>query len=59
MGVRHECDGCGVVVEGDDVESFLDVYVAHVAEAHADWGYTDRAVRAYARRWFTDGDASD
>jgi SAM-dependent methyltransferase len=39
-------------VRGDGVEAFLDRYAAHVAESHADWGYSDRAVRAYARRWF-------
>ena len=54
MPVRHECDGCNVAVEGEDEDAFLDAYVAQVAQAHADWGYTDRAVRAYARRWFVD-----
>ena len=52
MTVGRDCDGCGVRVEGDDVDAFLDRYVEHVAGAHADWGYSDKAVRAYARRWF-------
>ena len=53
MTVRRECEGCGATIEADDVDAFVDAYAAHVAEAHADWGYTDRAVRAYVRRWFT------
>ena len=51
VAIRRDCDGCGVAIAGDDVDGFLDAYVVHVAEAHADWGYSDKAVRAYARRW--------
>jgi hypothetical protein len=53
MTVRRECEGCGVAIEADDVDAFVDAYAAHVLETHADWGYTDRAVRSYVRRWFT------
>ena len=57
--VGRACEGCGVAVEGVDIDGFVDAYARHVLEAHADWGYTDRAVRAYVRRWFTPDATAD
>ena len=59
MTVRRDCEGCGRTIEGEDVDGFVDAYARHVLDAHADWGYTDRAVRAYVRRWFTPDAAAD
>ena len=52
MTVAHECEACAARVEAPDLEGFLDRYVEHVAASHPDWGYSDKAVRAYAKRWF-------
>jgi hypothetical protein len=57
--VGRACEGCGVAISADDVDGFVDANVRHVLEAHADWGYTDRAVRAYVRRWFAPDSAAD
>ncbi len=58
MAIGRACEGCGQVIEADDVDGFVDAYAEHVLTAHADWGYTDRAVRAYVRRWFTESPPS-
>jgi hypothetical protein len=59
MAVSHDCDGCGAHIEGEDVEAFLARYVEHTRTTHADWGYSDKAVRAYARRWFVPDDGEE
>lgn len=41
----HRCDDCGVVVEGSELSSFGDNYIAHARSAHPDWPYSDMAIR--------------
>jgi GNAT superfamily N-acetyltransferase len=39
---------CGETIDAADLERLGDVFLAHVRSAHADWPYSDRAVRNYA-----------
>ncbi|HZQ84492.1 MAG TPA: GNAT family N-acetyltransferase [Acidimicrobiales bacterium] len=39
---------CGATIEGDDMASLGDTFIAHVRSAHTDWPYPDRAVRNFA-----------
>jgi GNAT superfamily N-acetyltransferase len=43
----HTCE-CGTTVEGADLESFGDAFIAHARSDHPDWHYPDVAVRNYA-----------
>lgn len=45
--MHTECQ-CGRRIEGGDLESFGDAFLAHVRAEHDDWPYPDRAVRNYA-----------
>lgn len=47
-GCSLRCDGCSVVVEGADLHTFSDAYLAHVHAVHPDWPFPDMAVRNFA-----------
>ena len=42
------CDACSVLVEGLDLESFSDAYLAHARSQHPEWPFTDMAIRNVA-----------
>ena len=42
------CEWCGAVVEGTDLDTFADAFLAHVRSVHSDFPYPDQAVRNYA-----------
>jgi len=48
MSIRHQCTECGAAVEGTDMRTFGDAFIAHVRSAHPDWPYPDIAIRNYA-----------
>ena len=39
---------CGATIEGTDLTTLGDVFIAHVRSQHPDWPYPDRAVRNFA-----------
>lgn len=45
---RHQCDGCGAVVEAADLAEFGDAYVAHARSQHPEWSFPDTAIRNFA-----------
>lgn len=44
----QQCDDCGAVVEGADLQEFSDAYLAHVRSRHPDWPFPDIAIRNVA-----------
>jgi GNAT superfamily N-acetyltransferase len=42
------CEWCGATIEGVDLDSFSDAFLAHVRSAHAEFPYPDHMVRNYA-----------
>jgi len=39
---------CGATIEGDDLQTLGDTFIAHVRAEHTDWPYPDMAVRNFA-----------
>lgn len=46
--MRINCFGCDTLIEGDDVDGVVGLFVSHGENSH-DWPYPEQAIRNYAR----------
>jgi GNAT superfamily N-acetyltransferase len=56
--IARPCD-CGASVDGPDIATYGDAFIAHVRSAHPDWPYPDTAIRNYAEALLRIGGRTD